>query len=128
MVIEMSGHALTCALHKERYHISNHEDLGQPSASDDRMLFAVCDQDDPSQAHVNAGREDRWRDQYEDRMGGVHWYSEIGSLGSRNGPLKIDSQFEMVIDPTAVRRTARNPITSTVRDLLASEVSHYNRG
>jgi hypothetical protein len=48
----------TCALHEERYHISNDEDFGQPSASDDRMLFAVCDQDDPTQAHVNASGED----------------------------------------------------------------------
>lgn len=46
-----------CALHEERYHISNDEDLGQPSSSDDRVLFAVCDQNDPSQAHVNTRRE-----------------------------------------------------------------------
>lgn len=44
------------------------------------MLFSICNLDDSTEAHVNAGREDGGSYQDEDRVDAIHRHTPVGTL------------------------------------------------
>jgi hypothetical protein len=69
---------LTGTLHQERYDVSCHEQLCEPSLADNRMMFAIGNEDDPSQHHVYACGVEGRCDEEQNCGGGVSADGPVG--------------------------------------------------
>jgi len=84
----------TSTLTDKGHDITNDKDLGQPLGSDERVLFAIGDEDDATEFHVDRSREEGWGNEEEQCLHDIGAECPVGALGSRNDTTDITDPFD----------------------------------